>query len=117
MRTAIKLGTVPSKTSILSHEQKLWILSQLERAFRTLIRECQKQKFKLCLFIDSLDEYSNDHDNIAEYFLDFADEPGIKMCLSSRLLVVFEDAFANFPGLKFQNLTHSDISYDASSSP
>ncbi|KAF4637877.1 hypothetical protein G7Y89_g222 [Cudoniella acicularis] len=109
VKSALKLGTAPAKASLLSHESKPWTLSQLKRAFRTLIQECQSRHIKLCFFIDGLDEYDGDHDDIVEYFLDFAHEPGVKMCLSSRPLLVFEEAFSNFPGLKLQNLTHSDI--------
>ncbi|KAH6664614.1 small s protein [Halenospora varia] len=109
VKTAIKLGTAPAKASLLTHEAIPWTLSQLKRAFRSLIRECQNRNIKLCFFIDGLDEYDGDHDEIVEYFLGFACEPGIKMCLSSRPLVVFEEAFTEFPGLKLQNLTHCDI--------
>lgn len=108
-KTALKLGTISSKAAILSGDQKPWTLSQLKTAFRLLIRKCQGRGINLCFFIDGLDEYGGDHDDIAEYFLAFANEPGIKMCLSSRPLVVFEDAFAQYPGLKLQNLTHVDI--------
>jgi len=109
-RTALKHGTVSSKAAILSRDQKPWTLSHLKSAFRLLVQKCQNRGIKLCFFIDGLDEYGGDLDDIAEYFLEFANEPGIKMCLSSRPLVVFEDAFADYPGLKLQNLTHIDIS-------
>lgn len=109
VKTGIKLGTAPAKASLFAHEAKHWTLSQLKQAFRQLIRECQSSKIKLCFFIDGLDEYDGDHDEIVEYFLSFAHDPGIKMCVSSRPLVVFEEAFAAFPCLKLQNLTYTDI--------
>lgn len=115
VKTALKLKTVPSKSSLLSHQSKSSSLSELKRAFKTLIRECQKRDVKLCFFVDGLDEYESspfegDHDDLAEYFLGFSHEPGLKMCLSSRPLIVFEETFTG-PGLKLQNLTRGDISH------
>jgi len=110
VRTAMTIGTVPSKASLLSHEQKTWTLSQLKSAFQSLLRNFQTKNIKVCIFIDGLDEYGGDCDEIVEYFLALSQEPGIKMCLSSRPLVVFEEAFADVPGLKLQNLTYQDIS-------
>jgi hypothetical protein len=110
VKTALKIGTGTSKASLMVPEMKSWSLSQLKRAFRNLVHHCRQSNIKLCFFIDGLDEYDGDHDEIADYFTEFTNEPNVKLCVSSRPLVVFEDAFESFPGLKLQNLTHGDIS-------
>jgi hypothetical protein len=109
VKAALKLGTRLSKASLMVPETKIWTLSQLKRAFRNLVDHCRQSNIKLCFFIDGIDEYDGDHDEIADYFLEFSNEPNVKMCVSSRPLVVFEEAFEAFPGLKLQNLTHGDI--------
>lgn len=43
-----------------------WSLQELQRAFDVLINQDETQ-FKLCLFIDGLDEYSGDHEHIADF--------------------------------------------------
>ncbi|EPE30296.1 P-loop containing nucleoside triphosphate hydrolase [Glarea lozoyensis ATCC 20868] len=110
VKTALKFGTGSAKASLIVPEMKVWSLSQLKRAFRNLVDHCRQNSIKLCFIIDGLDEYDGDHDEIADYFTGFSNEPNMKMCISSRPLVVFEEAFDKFPGLKLQNLTHGDIS-------
>ena len=46
---------------------------------------------------------------MGELFKELTDSTHIKVCLSSRPWVVFEDIFNNCPNLKLQNLTHRDI--------
>lgn len=89
---------------------------------------------KFCIFADGLDEYSIDiepeygvdeeedlaterserrtagHVEIAKLFLRVAASPNVKLCLSSRPLLRFESAFKDFPHLKLQDLTDTDIS-------
>jgi hypothetical protein len=110
VKTALKFGTGSAKASLMVPEMKVWSLSQLKRAFRNLVDHCRQNSIKLCFIIDGLDEYDGDQDEIADYFTGFSNEPNMKMCISSRPLVVFEEAFETFPGLKLQNLTHGDIS-------
>jgi hypothetical protein len=110
VKRGLKMGTLPLKSSLLAHDSRPWTLSQLKKAFQRLIQECRQRDIKVCLFIDGLDEYDGQHEDIADYFLEANHEPGIKMCLSSRPLVVFEEAFSDFPLLKLQSLTHRDIS-------
>jgi hypothetical protein len=66
-------------------------------------------RFKLCLFIDSLDEYDGDCKAIADLLKDVALSLYIKVCVSSRLWLVFEEAFENRVGLCLQDLTYTDI--------
>jgi len=72
-----------------------------------------QEDFQLCLFIDGLDEYEGDRDggfaDMIALFTQLASSSNIKICLSSRPWLVFEDAFQSFPRLRLQGLTFSDI--------
>jgi hypothetical protein len=89
-------------------EQELWSLSRLKQAFHLLVRQ-DIVKIKLCLFIDGIDEYEGDHDEIAQLFEYITSSPHVKVCLSSRPLVLFEDALGSFPKIQLQDLTLGDI--------
>ncbi|RAL60236.1 hypothetical protein DID88_000016 [Monilinia fructigena] len=66
-------------------------------------------KFKMCLFIDGLDEYDDNKDNIIDFVVKLSLSPMVKLCVSSRPLLEFGDAFSSYPSLKLQDLTVSDI--------
>jgi hypothetical protein len=85
-------------------------MEKLEKAFELLRMQTQ---FRICLFIDGLDEYEGDRDgtyfDIVALFRDMASSSNIKICLSSRPWLVFQDAFRSQPTLRLQDLTLSDI--------
>jgi len=85
-----------------------WSLPELTKAFK-LLAQMSKDSFKLCLFIDGLDEFDGDHENLIELIKGVVAERNIKVCLSSRPWPVFEDAFSAEPSLMVQNLTFPDI--------
>jgi hypothetical protein len=66
---------------------------------------------RLCLLVDGLDEFDGDHEDLAELFGGIVGKgsPGVKVCLSSRPLVVFKDTFSECPQLELQNFTFNDI--------
>ncbi|RDW84270.1 hypothetical protein BP6252_01860 [Coleophoma cylindrospora] len=101
---------LPLDSQLLPPEPKPWTVVQLLRAFRKLLKTLQNE-VKLSLFIDGLHEYGDDYDDILSLLEEFSKSPNLKICLSSRPLMVFERAFAGLPSLKLQNLTHGDISH------
>ncbi|KAK7949468.1 hypothetical protein PG988_016107 [Apiospora saccharicola] len=84
------------------------ILPQLRQAFHDLLVSLKGQ-VNLCFFIDGLDEYAGDYQELAEFLQQNADLSGVKFCISSRPLPVFEQAFRDSPGLRLQDLTKRDI--------
>jgi hypothetical protein len=85
-----------------------WSLSRLQSSFKLLVgHACERLRF--CFFIDGLDEYDGDHEEISEYFSELSNSPFVKFCIASRPLLVFKDAFNTFPGLRLQDLTYRDI--------
>jgi hypothetical protein len=86
-----------------------WHISKLKAAFRILVAQ-NIIPIKMCWFIDGLDEYEGDHEEISELFRAAArSNPNVKICISSRPLLAFEDAFRTCPGLRLQDLTLRDI--------
>jgi hypothetical protein len=85
-----------------------WELPELTYGFKKLVHQDTKHK-KFCLLIDGLDEYDGDHHYIASLFQDISASTGIKICLSSRPLLAFQDAFGSSPSLRLQDLTYEDI--------
>jgi len=67
---------------------------------------------RICFFIDGLDEFEGDEaarEEIVDIFKGIAEYGHIKVCLSSRPWLVFEDAFRGRPSLLLQHLTYNDI--------
>lgn len=61
------------------------------------------------MFIDGLDEFEGRYENIIGMIQNLADQNHIKICLSSRPLLAFEEAFNGKPGLRLQDLTFDSI--------
>ena len=90
-----------------------WSLRRLQNAVRRLV-DMQDLGLNICLFIDGLDEFEgnddqNDRQYLIELFRSLASSPYIKVCLSSRPLLIFEESFRDSPGLRLQDLTSRDI--------
>jgi hypothetical protein len=88
-----------------TYPRRSWTLHYTHRALKALFK---LDVGKIALFIDGLDEYSGDHTDIIQLF-ESIQSPDVKLCLSSRPLVDFQDAFYNRPKLKLQDLTFNDV--------
>ncbi|KAK0673202.1 hypothetical protein QBC41DRAFT_352895 [Cercophora samala] len=68
------------------------------------------QTSHICLLIDGLDEFNGDPDDLIDTIQEFMSNPiNLKVCVSSRPWVVFEDAFYQQPQLLLQDLNRRDI--------
>lgn len=82
-------------------------MRRLKTTFQTAIRQA-KTSYRICIFIDGLDEISGDPDAaIAE--IRIMPSSGIKVCLSSRPERSYSDAFGSYAKLRLQDLTEYDI--------
>jgi hypothetical protein len=99
-----------SKGVALDNFEQRWTLSALRESFRALFSQ-KTCDLKICLLVDGLDEFEGDHDAISTLFNDIASLPNVKLCLSSRPWIVFEELFAECPKLRLQNLTYRDIKH------
>lgn len=61
------------------------------------------------MFIDGLDEFEGREDTVIEMIQALAGQAHVKVCLSSRPLPIFEEAFNSGPGLRLQDLTFDTI--------
>ena len=86
----------------------LWSFARLEKAMDDL-QIASAGRFKICLFIDGLDEYEGDSEALVGLFDKLSRSTDIKICLSSRPWLVFEETLGHHPGLRLQDLTYNDI--------
>ncbi|KAH8744856.1 hypothetical protein BGZ57DRAFT_778706, partial [Hyaloscypha finlandica] len=87
---------------------KNYSLKKLIRGFTRLISQVSDNS-RFCFFIDGLDEFEGDHEELAVYFHQLSCSPFVKLCISSRPLTVFKECFKLRPSLRLQDLTASDI--------
>ncbi|KAI1751565.1 hypothetical protein F4782DRAFT_547571 [Xylaria castorea] len=97
------------KNSLLDRTKTVvWSMKELLDAFlalpSTLGKDC------IFIFIDGLDEYSGEHDDLVSMIKALGTAPNVKVCVSSRPWLDFSDAFSASPWkLYLQDLTKSDI--------
>jgi hypothetical protein len=87
-----------------------WTRLELLNAFR-LITEHNINSTRFCLFIDGLDEYEGEHEELIQVVKDLAGTSNVKLCIASRPWNVFENAFGKTENLKvyLQNVNKPDI--------
>jgi hypothetical protein len=86
-----------------------WTLTKLQEAFERLVSQTFFD-IKFAFFIDGLDEYSGSHGEIADILKHVSQRCNVKVCVSSRPLLVFDRIFGSLPHLILQDLTYNDIS-------
>ncbi|KAL4882066.1 hypothetical protein BJY04DRAFT_217758 [Aspergillus karnatakaensis] len=86
--------------------------SEIQRAFLAImgcgeVYECHKFAF----FIDGLDEFEGNHVEMVNLLLRWVNlqTSNVKICVSSRDWIVFQDLFDSFPRIRLHELTHHDI--------
>jgi hypothetical protein len=87
-----------------------WSVELLRTSLQRLLR-LSASRVKICFFIDGLDELDGDQVALVDLLHSMVhySPDDFKACVSSRPWKVFEDAFANIPQLKLQDLTRKDI--------
>ena len=88
----------------------VWELPELTEGLRLFLQTALRHA-KICLFVDGLDEFDGDHNEIIHFFqgIPSISQGNIKLCLSSRPWPVFEKAFQTLPTLRLQDLTYQDM--------
>ncbi|XXH01454.1 hypothetical protein Hte_007814 [Hypoxylon texense] len=61
------------------------------------------------LFIDGLDEFSGEHNDLIKLVTETAEASSVKICVSSRPWLVFEDSLKDKPSLMLKDLKFNDI--------
>lgn len=88
--------------------EREWTEKELHEMLRAAVHEVSKS-MKMCLFVDGLDEFSGEHHDLISLFRDLMEHPNVKVCVSSRPWLVFEEAFMHKPSMMLQDLTYADI--------
>lgn len=97
-----------NRSHLFGTDLRPWTQTELVEAFRALVVQSEG-RFKLCLFVDGLDEFDGDKEELIELFKHAISTPTVKACVSSRPWVVFEEAFFHRPSLMLEDLTYPDI--------
>ncbi|KAK6068050.1 hypothetical protein SCUP515_09832 [Seiridium cupressi] len=87
-----------------------WSVTELTASLRALAN-ADGIPVKVCFFIDGLDEYESNRDELCKVLCDMAKSPHVKMCVSSRPWPVFEQSFRDdgTKMLHIHELTRHDI--------
>lgn len=104
---------LPTMDSIPQHATQqlpIWTEQRLCKWLLQLI-EIQLSAFRLCIFIDGLDEFIGDQNALISLIMKLIQLPNTKICLSSRPLLKYDDHFGSSAMLKLQDLTRSDIKH------
>ena len=107
----VTYGSLPEQnrgTSLQRGSIGAWTKRRLQRTLQEVISQLQSS-CRLCFFIDGLDEFDEDHDELITFVRDIVWKTGVKVCLSSRPYKTFEDAFDASAKLRLQDLTHNGI--------
>ncbi|KAH8769422.1 hypothetical protein F5882DRAFT_508227 [Hyaloscypha sp. PMI_1271] len=89
-------------------EPESWTLPRLIQTFEHLFQQAGDDS-RFCLFVDGLDEYNGDPFNIINLFTNISKLPNVKLCVSSRPIYEFVNAFRSYPTLRLQDLSFNDI--------
>lgn len=95
---------------LFNDDPREWTKQELEQMLRSAAEKLS-QAAKLCLFVDGLDEFDGRHDDLICLFQALIANQNVKVCVSSRPWVLFEDAFKHRPSLTLQDLTYPDIKH------
>lgn len=102
-----KIRTMTSKERIALHLEL--DIDELLEAFQ-LFMGAALSEMKICIFIDGLDEFEEDHQELTNFFKKYSLDGSVKICLSSRPWNTFEAAFQTTgPSVKLQEITQPDL--------
>ena len=105
------VGPGPEQSRRVPRDHSLiaaWTKPRLHRLLKEVIDQLHSSCY-LCFFIDGLDEFDEDDDDLIAFVQELVSSVGVKVCSSSRPHKVFEDAFGLSPKLRLQDLTSKDI--------
>ena len=100
----------PSRWKSNTFVDRSWRLEEVLKIFADLGSQGMEH-VGFCFFIDGLDEYVGDHDDVIDIINTIAATKAIKVCFSSRPWTVFESAYGSNDGwkIRLQDLTRNDM--------
>ncbi|KAM0704720.1 hypothetical protein Q7P35_007506 [Cladosporium inversicolor] len=94
-------------SSIVSAMQINWTPAKLQSAWRLALENIGNDH--LCIFIDGLDEFTGDYEDLLDVLLKTSQVRNIKLCLSSRPIASMIRRLSSYPSLSLQQLNEPDI--------
>ncbi|KAL9619549.1 MAG: hypothetical protein Q9160_005825 [Pyrenula sp. 1 TL-2023] len=88
-----------------------WATSELLNTIREFVSLHCGNVFILIDGLDEFDGTDEQREELIDLLNDLATFESVKLCVSSRPWNIFQDAFAGFPQLRLEDLTHDDISH------
>lgn len=85
-----------------------WSEVRLRSLLSSILRSMQNDA-RLCIFIDGLDEYVGDAEDLSRYMLELSQLPHVKICVSSRPIQTFHYDNLGSPRIKLEDLNREDI--------
>ncbi|KAK8137161.1 small s protein [Apiospora sp. TS-2023a] len=85
----------------------VWTERNLRKAAFAAIRSALEANF--CIFIDGLDEFSGDHNELLDFIFDIQQLPTAKVCVSSRPEAELARRLKHCQGLCMQDMNKEDI--------
>jgi hypothetical protein len=79
---------------LMDHESLEWTRKELMSGLKRLLKDCMKST-KVLIFVDGLDEYEGDHDDLVMLIKSMSSSNNVKLCIASRPWNVFETAFGH----------------------
>ncbi|OBT75676.1 hypothetical protein VF21_05181 [Pseudogymnoascus sp. 05NY08] len=83
-----------------------WTWTELKQAFQLVLLD---KNLRFVFLIDGLDEFDGQHRELVDLIITASKLSNVKICVSSRPWLVFEDAFEGHPNLLLEQLSYSDI--------
>ncbi|KAL8294857.1 hypothetical protein RB597_008297 [Gaeumannomyces tritici] len=93
-------------SQLFGSDLRPWEPEELSQAFKTLVATAGEDGFRVCIFVDGLDEFDGDHWELIELFKLAISFTNVKACLASRPWAVFEEAFMHRPSLRLEVMTY-----------
>ena len=91
-----------------SPDPQNWTLEELQICLTSFVSQIEGTD-RLALFVDGLDEYEGNLDNLISFLKRLHHDHKVKLCISSRPWNAFKDAFRTYPSLKMELFTKPDI--------
>ena len=94
-------------------DRQEWSDRRLKAALRVVTEQCQRDKVKLFLFLDGLDEFEEDgveQTPLLDLIQDLVQSSQIKALVSSRPETLFINRLSSYQSIRLQDLTWNDIS-------
>ena len=95
---------------LFNEDAKEWTEVELRELLRAVVAKLSDDQ-KVRLFIDGLDEFDGCHEELISLVRDLIFHQNVKIYVSSRPWVVFEEAFKHGPSLMLQDLTYPDVQH------